>query len=243
MNSIVTIPPRSNKFLVFDVETTGLLPKASRSGGSNPRLDEYPHILQLSFAIFDKDANQIIKQYDSYVRMEDDTVVISELVTGLTGITHTLCQQKGRPIIEVLKEFTKAYMECDCLVAHNMDFDEHMILVELERNRLALCSNAPECFALFSPVYESVNQVERYCTMRKGINLCNILVPMPPRLTDTPTDRAIKPMKKFPKLIELFQTLFPSEPLPLNLHNSMTDVLVCLKCYLKMRHHMEFVQR
>jgi len=38
---------------------------------------------------------------------------------------------------------------------------------------------------------------------------------------------------KFPRLNELHQTLFGS--IPENLHNSLVDVVVCLRCFLKIR--------
>ena len=41
--------------------------------------------------------------------------------------------------------------------------------------------------------------------------------------------------KKKPKLIELYKHLFNNKEVD-GLHNSMMDVLVCLQCYLKMRH-------
>ena len=37
--------------------------------------------------------------------------------------------------------------------------------------------------------------------------------------------------KKFPTLLEFHRFLFGTEPA--NLHNSMVDVLVCLRCFLK----------
>jgi hypothetical protein len=43
-----------------------------------------------------------------------------------------------------------------------------------------------------------------------------------------------KKYKKWPKLSQLYFALFGENPD--GLHNSMMDVLVCLRCYLKMRH-------
>ena len=40
--------------------------------------------------------------------------------------------------------------------------------------------------------------------------------------------------KKFPRLIELYRKLF-DDVLPSDLHNSIIDVLVCLRCFLKVR--------
>jgi DNA polymerase III epsilon subunit-like protein len=234
MNTIIAAPTRPTLYLVFDVETNGLLPKG------NVPLDQYPHVLQLSFALYNMNLNKVVSQYDSYIKV-DSSVLISEFISNLTGITHELCQEKGRPMLEALRQFHAAYLLCDVLIAHNLEFDKKMIMVEMERNRGLLTKKAPECFVLFNAMYESVHGIDQYCTMQKSIALCNL--PMPEKVL-TPivvTKVAKKPAKKYPKLIELFQTLFPSEPLPLDLHNSMTDVMVCLKCYLKMRHNIIYV--
>jgi hypothetical protein len=36
-----------------------------------------------------------------------------------------------------------------------------------------------------------------------------------------------------PKLSELYVLLFPNEPLPIDLHNSLVDVAMTLRCYVK----------
>jgi hypothetical protein len=48
--------------------------------------------------------------------------------------------------------------------------------------------------------------------------------------------------KKFPTLAELYTKLF-EQPLPENMHNSIIDVLVCLRCFLKLRGFQELSDR
>ena len=220
----VSPPIIKTRFLIFDVETTGLLPKGKKL---NPvPIHEYPHILQLSYAIYDLAQKKIIKQYDSYINI-DDSVEISEKIYELTGITRELCNN-GKPIIEVLEKFYEAYMFCQGIVAHNLDFDEKMIHVELERNRPAILKSAPHCFMTFNEMYEKVHGIDRYCTMKKGTDLCNILVES--------KNPKYAPSKKWPRLSELYTKLFDGATVD-GLHNSMIDVLACLRCYLKMRHN------
>jgi hypothetical protein len=38
---------------------------------------------------------------------------------------------------------------------------------------------------------------------------------------------------KMPKLSELYALLFPNDPLPQDLHNSLVDVAMTLRCYVK----------
>ena len=46
-------------------------------------------------------------------------------------------------------------------------------------------------------------------------------------------------VSKFPKLIELYKKLF--NEVPNNLHNSLNDVLVCFRCYFKMRYNLDIL--
>lgn len=231
MNRVIEVPKRPRYVLVFDVETTGLFPKKKRGSTVSPPIDELPYIIQLSYVIFDMEKYETIEQYDTYINI-DETVKISEFVSNLTGITHEMCHSEGVPIIEALKKFYKAYMFCECIVAHNMDFDTRMISLEIERNRETILENAPYCILIFNGIYEELNNIERYCTMRKGTPICNIDFPK-----KTQSNIEYKSTnKKFPTLKELYMFLFNMEEPPANLHNSMVDVMVCLKCYLYMRH-------
>ena len=58
--------------------------------------------------------------------------------------------------------------------------------------------------------------------MKNSVELCAIQT----------LDKQGKPYLKFPKLIELHQKLFNSEPK--NLHNSLNDIMVTLRCFIKM---------
>ena len=229
MTTIIVSPPvRKSCFLIFDVETNNLMPKQKPNG---PRLtiDDYPHILQLSFVIYDLNESKITKSYDAYVNINEN-VVISDSITELTGITKDICKKKGVPIITILKEFYDAYVNCDVLIGHNMEFDVEMIKIEIERNRAEILSAFPCVFTTFNDTYEKIHNIERYCTMRKGIPICNILVES--KIPGKP------PTKKYPRLLELYQHLFVGETAN-GLHDSMVDTLVCLRCYLKMRHGVD----
>ena len=112
----------------------------------------------------------------------------------------------------------------------HIDFDEKMVLVEIERNREQIINKAPECMTLFNKLYEQVNGLTRYCTMRKGTTLCNIM--------STTSVAGRPPSLKWPKLVELYAKLFTGEIVD-GMHNSMVDVLACLRCYLQMRHNSD----
>jgi len=198
--------------LVFDVETTGLLPKNE--------YEKKPHILQLSYIVFNDETQKIIKKYNTYIKV-DEEVVINEDITKLTGITKEKCMEEGVAILEALYVMYFDYSACNCIVAHNMKFDTTMIRIELDRH------DAPnELRNLMNPAYEEKLKMTRYCTMMHSIDLCAIPV------------KAINKKgehysyNKWPKLSELHQCLFGY--VPDGLHDSMVDVEVCLKCYLQL---------
>tara|TARA_B100001093_G_scaffold185108_3_gene177904 strand:+ start:3477 stop:4166 length:690 start_codon:yes stop_codon:yes gene_type:complete len=219
----IEVPPSKTRFLVYDVETTGLLPRNK----TNLDLSKCPHIIQLSFVIYDIKKNEIVSEYDSYIKNDD--IVIPDVVTDLTGITNKKCIEKGNSIIEVLEKFYEAYMFCDGLVAHNMDFDETMIKIELERNRNLIMAKAPYCYMIFNDMYEKVHNIERFCTMKKGTDVCDLYL-------EAQDGKPRK--KKWPRLNELWNHYFPNESIQ-GFHNSLIDVKACLKCYLKMRYNYE----
>jgi DNA polymerase III epsilon subunit-like protein len=223
----IVAPPRPRYHLIFDVETTGKLPKIMRSQPA-PKIEEYPYILQLSYLVYDLYEHKVVDKFDSYVKVPDH-IEISPFIQGLTGITKEKCAE-GLNIIDVLDRFYEAYVTCDCLVAHNIDFDTKMLQVELERNRKEILATAPYCTTILSDIFEKVKGMDRYCTMRKGVSKCEVYF----ELSQEEAASGKKPSKKWPTLVELHRTLF--NEVPEGLHNSMVDVIACTRCYLKMRH-------
>jgi DNA polymerase III alpha subunit (gram-positive type) len=200
------------RIIVFDVETTGLLPKNE--------YEKPPHILQLSYMVFDDETRKIIKKYNTYIKVDED-VIIRDDITQLTGITKEKCREEGVPILEALYAMYFDYSACNCVVAHNMKFDTTMIRIELERH------DAPnELRNLMNPAYEEKLKMTRYCTMMHSIDLCAISVKAINKKGENYT------YNKWPKLCELHQYLFGY--IPDGLHDSMVDVEVCLRCYIQL---------
>ena len=194
--------------LVFDVETTGLLPKA---GSSEPK----PHIIQFSFILYDADKRTVAESHNHYISVGPE-VAISPKITELTGITREMCDTKGIPIVEALIQFERLYKKADNVVAHNFRFDSEMIRIEVERNgRIG-------DFTLFDKVHDAKCGRVQVCTMMGSVHVCNIMVEQPGR----------KPYPKWPTLLELHRHLFATTPA--NLHNAIVDVLVCLRCFLNL---------
>ena len=121
-----------------------------------------------------------------------------------------------------LNEFAKEYMQCDIIVAHNIKFDREMIRLELERNESLLAD--PDYKKIFERDFEKERGKFNYCTMYSGRNLCKI----------EREDPQGEIYYKVPKLSELYEHLF--EMTPHDLHNSLIDTFICLRCFVKMRY-------
>ena len=219
-----------NRILIFDVETTGLLPKMN--GAEIPALIAYPYIIQFSFILYNMLSRTIERKYNYYIDIPKH-IEISEKITELTGVTREILNKKGQSLIIALDNFYDCYMLADTVVAHNFDFDSKMIQIETQRNFDLIREQMPYGLNIFNIIYERLHSIDRYCTMRQGTNLCNIMI----HKTDISGVVIGKPYKKWPTLLELYVHFFQTAPQ--NLHNSMMDVLVCLRCYLKMRKNID----
>jgi DNA polymerase III epsilon subunit-like protein len=211
--------------LVFDTETTGL-PKTQII--SPETLNTWPHIVQFSYVIFDTETNKIVKIKDCIIKLPDN-VTISEENSKIHGITTETSLTKGVSLKPVLEEFFEDLNTADHIVGHNVSFDINMIKAEL--NRLILDTldvnevvNLHDCLS----VLKTSNNI--YCTMQESIELCAIEM----------KDKFGRPYKKFPKLVELYQKIFGITPK--NLHNSLNDVIVCLRCFIKLKYYVDIVQ-
>jgi DNA polymerase III epsilon subunit-like protein len=162
-----------NTILVFDVETTGLLPRLKK-GEKEQITDNLPYIIQLSFILYDIRNNRIIKSYNAYVRPKIN-VLIPEKIVQLTGITNEMLDNDGEDIVDVLVELYEAYSECDAVIAHNLEFDSRMVNIETERNYTRLDYElAPYIQWMFDELYCKLTYVKLQCTMQMSVNLCNI---------------------------------------------------------------------
>ena len=193
------------RIMFFDVETTGLPPfKMNPDNPESVDLTLVPYITQLSFVIYDTDEQNITNIFNEYIYIPED-VVIHTHITDITGIDRNTLDTKGYSMFYALSIFLQNLKECDCLVAHNISFDMNMI--QFEMLRYGICQTGV------------FNNVMQYCTMKYGKPICQL------RSQKTGW---IKP----PKLSELYFHLF--QETAENLHNSIVDVLVCFRCFLKM---------
>lgn len=212
--------------LVFDVETTGLIPKKDPITKEPCPIEQMPHIIQLSFVVYSMVEHRVVTYYNAYIRLENMDLITPE-ITQLTGISRSICEERGIHIQDALLELWNAYKNhADIVVSHNLFFDRTMVRTEIKRNIESLLLMAPEIGKMF---YEEENgKPELLCTMMSSIHICNLW-------RESPNG---KMFRKFPKLIELYYELFRETPE--NLHNSLVDSVATLRCFLKikMKHEM-----
>lgn len=201
--------------IIFDTETTGLIPKKETS------LEKFPYITQLSFIVYDTHSESIKSTFDAYIKIPKG-IEIPQIVTELTGITNEKCENEGIPIQQALGVFYHAMTLCDCVIGHNIDFDIQMMNIEIRRN-IEFLKLFPDIYFMFDPLRLLEVSIKTDCTMRMSTEACSLYR----------TNERNRTYKKFPKLVETYFHLF--QKVPENLHNSIVDSLICLRCYLKMR--------
>lgn len=196
---VSNVTNKSNMVLIFDTETTGLLPKNMPKNIwalTDNELQEFPYITQLSAVLYDVTNHKICQVFNTYIRIPED-VDIPDIVTEITGITREKCNS-GMSIQNALQKFHKLWSLSGSIVAHNMWFDSKMIKLEFKRNHM------------YCDIFKDYDTMQ--CTMIQGMHHIGA--------------------NRFVKLSYLYEQLFGSLP-DVQLHNSLVDTIVCLRCYLK----------
>lgn len=199
-------------YLIFDTETTGL-PK-SKNTSKGKWYEKWPYIVQISWILYDGKKNMIKDIQDFIVKLPENILISNESST-IHGITNELSHKKGTTILEIIKKFNIVLNLCDMIIGHNIDFDINMLRAEYIRN------NCVEPFKILK--YKPI-----YCTMKNSIELCKI-----------ESINKYGKYFKWPKLVELHKKLFNTEPK--NLHNSLTDIYVTLRCFYMMIHNIDLL--
>lgn len=109
------------RFIAFDVETTGLNPKEER-------------IIELGAVLFEK--GQALSKFNTLINAE---VEISEFISNLTHITNEMLenQPKEDQAYQMFQEFMKEALEGHIIVcAHNAKFDMSFLKETFDRLQL-----------------------------------------------------------------------------------------------------------
>ena len=188
--------------LFLDTETTGLVP---RGGWTDTR--EMPYAVQISWVLIDTLAYDVVDMDDNIIRLPDGVQVPKECEV-VHGISTQDTIDKGADILQCLMSLRNASRRADMVVGHNLSFDLNVLEAEFRRLSLRPTSQLR--------INSRVSSAKQVCTMESTVDLCRI--PMPSGVG-----------YKFPKLSELHKYLY--DYVPRGLHNSLADVLVCMRCY------------
>ena len=201
------------KILVFDTETNGL---PLEKNASIVDTAKWPHILQLSFIVYDNVKDKIIQIQNNYIKKD---INISEESTKIHGITREIIDKKGINIIDAMNKFDIALQNADIVVGHNISFDKRMYMVEAIRH--------------YRKQYFTVNGIKKpeYCTMKNSTKICKI-----EKINKSTNEKYFK----YPTLKELHTHLF--NEFPNNLHNSLIDVFATLRCYIKITKNYDILE-
>ena len=162
-------------YLFFDTETTGL-PKDQNASSSD--VDNWPRIVQLSWILTDDKGNKI--NTGDYI-IKPSGFIIPEQAASIHGISTEKAIAEGTFFDEVIDLFLKDYAQADCIVGHNISFDQKVLEAELIRMGRQ----------------DAVVPKQYICTMKGSVNYCKI-----------PGRNGIK--YKYPNLQELHKALFGS---------------------------------
>lgn len=192
------------KLLIFDTETTGL-PKEKYPSIFDSK--KWPYIVQLSYILYDNEEKKVIEIYDKIIKIPEN-VMIEKDAESIHKISKELTRISDVTINIALESFNRALQLSDIIIGHNLSFDKCLIMAECYRNNIRQ--------------YFTINNKRKkeYCTMKNTKELCKIERLFPSG------DKYFK----YPTLSELHFFLFGN--IPENLHNSLIDIILCLRCYL-----------
>ena len=182
------------RILVFDTETTGLpkyrVPAKQQQGN-------WPHIVSISWMLLND--NELISSQSFIIKPQ---WTIPKESTAIHGITQEFAQEYGVDLEYAINEFIGE--RYDLLVAHNLDFDENVLVNALY-------------WDLGRKAFDEFPGRKR-CTMELSKDICKL----PGRY------RGYKP----PKLSELYFHVFGCFPDIKKLHNSLYDVEILVEIIL-----------
>ena len=209
------------KVLVFDTETTGLPERISKRTGRAPSIYEgslWPHIIQFSYILYDTEKQDLLVKHDHLIRI-GNKINLSEKSVEIHGITRERANREGIPIKEAIELFSICVKNADMLIAHNLSFDKQMVLVESIRHKM----DGP---------FKFKTAEQFFCTMKKTTELCKI---------ETKNNKTGETYFKYPTLSELHFFLFDTHPK--NTHNALVDILICLRCFVKLAEGVDILEK
>ena len=249
------------KCLVFDTETTGLRDdkktidkkvifnpkwnndKKEKKWLPNPKLGEpnpdyhIPHILQLSYILYDSKDPKNPKIYNKYIDdiLDDDSIKIQPKAFETHHISKDDIQDKKDKqetvsMKEALEEFFNDIKGVQYIVGHNVQFDIDRLKEELERVKDPSLKNT------------HLNTIDNWssyvrCTLEDNVNTCKLNKSDKQKNFERAQQKrdpsySPKYIYKVPKLSETYEHYFRYKPNEAELHDAIMDVVLTLRVFL-----------
>jgi DNA polymerase III epsilon subunit-like protein len=203
------------KVIIFDTETTGLIPKNINIDNLNEDiLNGCPYIIQFGFISYDIEENKLLSYSNKYVLLDLNVDIPIESISIHKITKEIINKNKPFDIEVIIEEFMSLLNKSDKLIGHNISFDINMLKIEIMRLYYKTKNTK------WINYFDILKNKNIYCTMMNTINICNIKI-----------IRYGKEYNKYPKLIELYRFLFNKNLY--NLHDALNDCFCCLRCYIK----------
>lgn len=159
-------------YLVFDASASGR-PKNWKAEASDTF--NWPRLTHLAWILFDKEYKKL-ESGNAIIKPEGFT--IDSESEEFHGISQEDALEKGRPLKEVLQEFSDVVDKAEIVFSHNLRFNQNVVVAEFHRQNLP----------------QRLEVSEAYCIMREATYFCKI----PGKYGSY----------KWPTITELYQSVF-----------------------------------
>ena len=187
--------------IIIDTETTGLFSRNATP--ENYELFNNARMVEIAWEIYTPVGDLINRE--SYL-IKPNGFIIPENVIAIHGITNEMAHEHGHAIQDVISRLEIVLKDVSTIVAHNLAFDNAIILAELYR----LNTESDGLNKYSNLIYDWMIK-EHKCTMMMSKNI-------------------IANTCKWYKLGDLYRICFNSEPVGV-LHRAAADVEICAKIY------------
>ena len=243
------------KVLVFDTETTNIPPLLPGDTWAiredfgqkllHPNyvslwkdiLHKWPSVIQFSYILYDTENPKETKLFNKYIDIGDD-IIISEGSIAVHHITKEkiagMASKDKASIEKTLRTFMEDVKNADVIVGHNVDFDRKMVVAEFLRmiEKYYEKGNGEE---LEDFVKQIMDKTKFSCTMNDTIEVCKLQMKIEYKDKKTGEPKVFYKLKS-PKLSEAYKHYFGYMPSGEALHDSMSDVILCLRIFIKYKY-------
>ena len=195
--------------LVIDTETTGL-PQGRNVTSETYKKWDKARLVQIAWELYNPSRECI--QKECYI-ITPDNFEIPEVVVNIHGISTERAYNEGIALIDVLKKIHVILNNNPIIVAHNIQFDNDIILAELYRyqnkiNNIDLSNRNLLEKLQIDDIIKLWLKCNKHCTMLMGTI----------------------PGEKWPKLANLYENCFGHKP-EYEMHHADNDVRACADIY------------